>query len=69
MNVRRPHRLSRAGQQRGSALLIVLVLLLLVSAFVVGNALALHHLRAELQRLDRQQQKKFDVAPSRSVEH
>ena len=48
--------------ERGSAMLVVLTLTVLVAALVVVNSFALGLLGRELKRLDRQQQKKFQSA-------
>ena len=52
-------RLSCVGQ-RGSAVLVVLVLLAMVAAIVVANARTLHHLKAELRLIDQEQEKKYE---------
>ncbi len=45
--------------ERGSAMLVVLTLTILVAALVVANGFALQQLRAELKRIDHRQQQKF----------
>ncbi len=45
--------------ERGSAMLVVLTLTILVASLVVINTLVLSQLRTELKRIDHQQQKKF----------
>jgi hypothetical protein len=47
--------------EHGSATLVVLTLLALLVSTVIVNSLALGQLRAELHRIERQQQKKFQV--------
>lgn len=44
------------AKRRGSALVVVLILLLLVTGFVLMNARVLYHLKQDLARLDKQQQ-------------
>jgi type II secretory pathway component PulK len=46
--------------QQGSALLIILILLGLMSVLVSSNMTALNRLRTELQLLERKQQHKFE---------
>jgi type II secretory pathway component PulK len=50
--------LSRKSK-RGSAILVVLVLLAAIALMVVANAVTLHVLHQELDQIDRQQQKKY----------
>ena len=45
--------------ERGSAMIVVLTLTILVAALVVANGFVLSQLRAELKRIDHQQQQKF----------
>ena len=45
--------------ERGSAMLVVLTLTILVSALIVANSFVLSGLHRELKRIDRDQQKKF----------
>ena len=45
--------------ERGSAMVVVLTLVVLVCAFIVANALTLANVRAQLKRLDHQQQQKY----------
>jgi hypothetical protein len=45
--------------ERGSAMLVVLTLTILVASLVVINTFVLSQLRTELKRIDHQQQKKF----------
>ena len=42
--------------ERGSATLLVLTLVGVLSALVMANAMVIHHLRAELRQIDHQQQ-------------
>lgn len=46
---------------RGSATLVVLVFITLLAALGIGSAMALHHLHAELQRLDQRQQHRLQL--------
>ena len=48
--------------ERGSAMLVVLTLVILVAALAVANSFVLSHLGRELKRIDHQQQKKFQSA-------
>jgi hypothetical protein len=48
--------------ERGSAMLIVLTLTILIASLVVVNSFELSRLRGELKRIDHQQQKKFTPA-------
>jgi cell division protein FtsL len=45
--------------ERGSAMLVVLTLTILVASLVVINTFVLSQLRTELKRIDHEQQKKF----------
>lgn len=45
--------------ERGSAMLVVLTLTILVASLVVVNSFELRRLRTELKRIDQEQQKKF----------
>ena len=45
--------------ERGSAMLVVLTLTILVASLIVANSFVLSTLRRELKRIDRDQQKKF----------
>jgi type II secretory pathway component PulK len=47
--------------RRGSAVLIVLVLLTLMAAIVVSNNLTLHHLERNLRLIERKQLKRSGV--------
>ena len=46
--------------ERGSAMLVVLTLTILIASLVVVNSFELRRLRGELKRIDQQQQKKFE---------
>jgi type II secretory pathway component PulK len=48
--------------ERGSAMIVVLTLTILVATLVVINSFELHRLSRELKRIDHQQQKKFAPA-------
>ena len=45
--------------ERGFATVLVLTLLALLLAFAIGNGLVLHHLRAELKRVEQHQLEKY----------
>ena len=45
--------------ERGSATLLVITLLTLLMAFAIGNSVVLHHLRAELKRVEHHQLEKY----------
>jgi hypothetical protein len=47
------------NRERGSATLVVLTFLVILSAIVIANAAAMHQLGKELRLIDKQQQKKF----------
>jgi len=44
---------------RGSAVMVVLVLLGVMAILVIANTTTLHQLRQELDQIDKQQQKKY----------
>lgn len=46
--------------ERGSALILVMALVALLTAMIMVNGRTIHQMRAELQRMDRQQQQRFD---------
>jgi len=45
--------------ERGSATVLVLTLLALLMAFAIGNSLVLHHLQADLKRVEHHQLEKY----------
>ena len=45
--------------ERGSAMIVVLTLTILVAVLIVANGFVLSQLRTELKRIDHQQQQKF----------
>jgi type II secretory pathway component PulK len=45
--------------ERGSAMIVVLTLIILIAALIMANGYILTGLRTELKRIDRDQQKKF----------
>ena len=47
------------GTERGSATLVVFILLTIMVALVVANSVTLHHLRGELRLIEREQLKKY----------
>ena len=49
--------------ERGSAMLVVLTLTILIATLVVVNSFELSQLRRELKRIDHEQQKKFTPVP------
>jgi Tfp pilus assembly protein PilX len=52
--------------ERGSAMLVVLTLTILIATLVVVNSFELSRLRGELKRIDHEQQKKFAPAPAKN---
>lgn len=55
-----PH--STRRRERGSAVLVVLAVLTLITLYVLSNTLVLHHLKADLKLVEKQQLKKFQPA-------
>jgi hypothetical protein len=55
-------RLGTNGRQ-GSAVLLVLVLVMIMESLIISNTRELDHLQKELRQLDRRQQQKFSPAP------
>ena len=52
--------------RRGSAMIVVMLLLAVMAAFVITNARTLATLKGELKLIDQKQQKKFaPVAPAK----
>ncbi|HUK81271.1 MAG TPA: hypothetical protein VLZ12_01430 [Verrucomicrobiae bacterium] len=49
--------------ERGSATIVVLTLMIILTTLVAVNSVVLRALHAELRRIDRQQQMKFTVPP------
>ena len=47
------------GPERGSATLVVFILLIIVLAFIAANSVTLHHLSRELRLIEREQLKKY----------
>ena len=47
------------GPERGSATLVVFILLTIMVALLVANSVTLHHLRGELRLIEREQLKKY----------
>jgi hypothetical protein len=43
----------------GSAMLVVMVLLVLMSVIVVSNSISLRHLHREMQRIEKEQMRKY----------
>jgi type II secretory pathway component PulK len=56
-------RLAPTAPRRGSAVLIILVLLAAMAVIVSTNSTTLHLLKQELKQIDQRQQKKFEMAP------
>ena len=48
--------------ERGSAMIVVMTFIILLTALVVANSFMLSTLSKELKRIDRDQQKKFQHA-------
>ena len=48
--------------ERGSAMIVVLTLTILITTLIVTNSFVLSQLRQELKRIDGEQQKKFTPA-------
>jgi uncharacterized protein HemX len=57
----------RRQSERGSAVLIILALLVIMVALAVGNNLALGHLQRELQLTERRQQQRLKVTATRDA--
>ena len=47
------------GPERGSATLVVFILLTIMVAFIAANSVTLHHLGGELRLIEREQLKKY----------
>jgi type II secretory pathway component PulL len=56
--------------ERGSATLVVFILLTIMVAFIVANSVTLHHLRGELRLIEREQLKKYgtNAPPARRAQ-
>jgi type II secretory pathway component PulK len=54
-----PSSMLRSRRRRGSSVLVILVLLACMAMLITANTSALHVLKQELKRIDKQQQKKF----------
>ena len=54
-----PARTGQRAAQRGSAILIILVLLACMAIILAANSAMLHSLNQELKLIDQQQQKKY----------
>ena len=52
--------------ERGSAMLVVLTLIILITTLVVANSFVLGQLGRELKRIDREEQKKFTPATAKN---
>jgi hypothetical protein len=52
----------KAPSERGSALLIVLVVLTLVISLGIGNSIALAHLKREIRRIEERQLDRYGAA-------
>ena len=52
-------RFSGTGSTRGSAILVVMVLLGVMVLIVMANTTTLHQLHQELDKIEKQQQKKY----------
>jgi len=53
------------GKRRGSAVLVILVLLAAMSIIVIANTHTLHALKQELQLLDQRQNQRLNAGPGR----
>ncbi|HOB99696.1 MAG TPA: hypothetical protein PKM43_13270 [Verrucomicrobiota bacterium] len=51
---------STQGSERGSAVIVVLALLLLILAFMAGNDVTLRSLRREMQIIEERQLRKYE---------
>jgi type II secretory pathway component PulK len=51
------------GRRRGSAVLVVLVLLALMMVFISANSFTLHSLKRDLHRLEQKQLRRYRAAP------
>ena len=47
--------------ERGTAMLVVLTFLIIIAALIAANSIVLSGLGKELKRIDRDQQKKFQI--------
>jgi hypothetical protein len=56
---------NKGSAREGSALIIVLILLSLMAALMVSNAVSLRRLRVELQLLDQKQKQRITQSASR----
>jgi type II secretory pathway component PulK len=52
--------------ERGSAMIVVLTLIILITTLVVANSFVLGQLGRELKRIDHEQQKKFTPATTQN---
>ena len=52
--------------ERGSAMIVVLTLTILITTLIVTNSFVLSQLRRELKRIDGEQQKKFTPATAKN---
>jgi Tfp pilus assembly protein PilX len=55
----------RGANERGSAILVVLMLMLALAAIVVANTQTLRLLKEEIRFVDQMQQQKYDPAAGR----
>ena len=55
---------STQGSERGSAVIVVLALLLLILAFMAGNDVTLRSLRREMQIIEERQLRKYEPPES-----
>lgn len=63
MNHSLTFRLKSGKTERGSTLLVVVVLISIMTTFVIANNVTLYHLKNELKLIDKQQQRKFQAEP------
>jgi len=59
---------STQGSERGSAVIVVLALLLLILAFMAGNDVTLRSLRREMQIIEERQLRKYEPPEPESAQ-
>ena len=52
--------MKRQSGKRGSAMILVLALVVIMTALVIGNGVVLHQLHQQLRIVDQQQQRRFE---------
>lgn len=53
----------RRPRERGTAILVVMMLLLVITAITLANVQTLRHLTRELRQIDREQMEKYEPRP------